>query len=307
MSTEAKYYRELGQELKDNHDLLMSGIDNLKEHFDGDAKWANEISATRDGKFLFWEYTENTSLVVPNDSDFIVPYPVTDSWFQNRYGGDWQVTGHERFVQALAIQAKEDLAKAEESAITLDHLNEEDVEALITIPTSLAAMIELARDGQTFFDTTKQAIADRADAKNKDKDYWVGSGSQAYVNALNLQIPFFGDAKDDMFTIEELCLALGDGVVDLAEAISKVYRERVDEWTEIIDTCISIASGPSNWATYASKLLNAVSDGLKKAAEEFEQKIKELAELEVTNTLVNKAKLIKMDNWISPAAGEFSS
>lgn len=304
---DAAYYRQLGEEMQENHGLLMTGIDNLKEHFEGDAKWGNNIEASRDGRFLFWDYTEKTGIWINNDSNFIVPYPVTDSWFNNQYGGDWTVTSHTRYVQPAAEQAWEDLAKAEESAITLEHLNAEDVDALITIPTSLAAMIELARDGQDFFNTTKEAIAERSQAKNADKEYWVGPGSQAYVNALNLQVPFFGDAEDDMGTIEECCLAVGDAVVDIAEAISKVYRERVDEWTGIINDCISIASGPTNWATYAKKLVDAVSDAIKKSAEEFEKKINELAALEATNTLVNKAERIRIDNWVSPSAGEFSS
>lgn len=307
MSEQATYYRELGEELKENHDLLMSGIDDLRQHFEGEAKYANEIRATRNHSFLFWDWTEDVGIVINNYNDFIVPYPVTSEWFNNRYTGEYVVTSHTRFVQALAVIAQEDLAKAEESAITLDHLNAEDVEALVTIPTALATMIEHARSGQGFFNTTKNSIADRSQAKNADKQYWTGPGSQAYVNALNLQVPFFGDAENDMITMQELCLAVGDAVVDIAEAISKVYRERVDEWTGIIKNCISIASGPAEWATYAGILVDAVSDGLKKSAEEFEQKINELAALEATNSLIHKAGLIKLDRWVSPSSGEFSS
>lgn len=306
MSEKAEAYRKLGEEMEEHRSLLVSAFGNIQKEFDGDAKWANIIDAEREATFLFWDHTENARITIDNAKDFIVPYPAPDSWFQTRYGGDWHVTHHERLVQPAAKQAQEDIAKADEDATNLDLMTESDIDALISIPEALAVMIEHARSGRSYFETTKDAIIERADAKNKDKDYWVGDGSQAYVNALNLQIPYFEDSGEDMTTIEDCCIGVGDAVSDIAQTISKMYQARIDAATGLINECISIATNPYDWAGYASKIVSAIGEAAKKHAEEFEQKVKELANLEKMTTLVDKAQNIRIDNWVSPAEGEFS-
>lgn len=299
--TETSALAQLAEEIKENRELLTTGLAEVTELVYGENGYQYSVyMVTDDGKgeiqWLFKNRPERT-----------YPQPVTGGrWpFYLEVRDDWIVTWWHRSYQEEAIAAQQGIEEAKESSTGLASMTSEDLDALIELPMVLDKNTTALREARGYFGEGERAILNRRQAVINSG--WKDDGAEAYKDSIATQQEMLGLCKEDVDTLDEANVKLATAAIDVYDAIAQIYIDDMKEAGDMISTLISLPKSVTSWETWANALKDLMIGAVTRHAEDFQKKVRELGTMVDDERILSKANQInRADDWPYPTGEALS-